>query len=300
MLELLHKTEVNSLPVVTSMLRCLELATEVSGTAALVLFRDFGGLQAFSMRLQREVELLMALDFTGDVVESRSPGPEAPEEERQRFRSLFEEVTFRRRLCRQLLKNVQTALQCSEALQGLASVFQGQLTDALKLAVKAPMKIGLPLFGTAIDIVSSIIQDDPSRVPRMIETEVLPEIMSALNKETMRSVECLNFVPGCLASIALHAVGENFILGAASKPLQLVTEALMESSFAGYSGVVDPKSGSMKASVSTVSKLLLAWKELVQIMGTHVEKANWAWVDPSFKGSKIGNVTCPADTTGDV
>lgn len=67
-----------------------------------------------------------------------------------------------------------------------------------------------------------------------------------------------------------------------------------------YSGVVDPKSGSMKASVSTVSKLLLAWKELVQIMGTHVEKANWAWVDPSFKGSKIGNVTCPADTTGDV
>ncbi|CAK9071995.1 Hypothetical protein (Fragment) [Durusdinium trenchii] len=151
--------EVNSLPVVTSMLRCLELATEVSGTAALVLFRDFGGLQAFSMRLQREVELLMALDFTGDVVESRSPGPEAPEEERQRFRSLFEEVTFRRRLCRQLLKNVQTALQCSEALQGLASVFQGQLTDALKLAVKAPMKIGLPLFGTAIDIVSSIIQD---------------------------------------------------------------------------------------------------------------------------------------------
>ncbi|CAE7246436.1 unnamed protein product [Symbiodinium natans] len=46
MLELMQKTDVASLPAVTAMLRCLELAAEVSGTAALVLFRDFSGLQA--------------------------------------------------------------------------------------------------------------------------------------------------------------------------------------------------------------------------------------------------------------
>ena len=61
---------------------------------------------------------------------------------------------------------------------GLANVFQGPLMDALKTALKAlqlmesilgerfsassfqePSKVGLSLFGTAIDIVSSIIQD---------------------------------------------------------------------------------------------------------------------------------------------
>lgn len=251
MLELLEKTEVASLTVVTWMLRGLELVSEVSGTAALVLFRDFGGLQAFSVRLQREVALILALDSAETVVESDPPRDDAAEEEKQRFRRLFEEVTLRRRLCRQLLKNIQTALQCSEVLQGLAGIFQGQLTDALKLAVKAPMKMGLQLFGTAIDIVSSFIQDDPSRVPQMIESEVLPEIMGALNKDTLRSVESLNFVPGLLSSIALHSVGENFILSWPNKPVQLLTEAFIDVSYAG---------------------MMHTQPELVQVMGTQVEK----------------------------
>lgn len=251
MLELMEKMDVASLTVVTWMLRCLELVSEVSGTAALVLFRDFGGLQAFSVRLHREIELIMALEDAEKVVDSTPPPDTAEEEEKKRFRDLFEETTLRRRLCRQLLKNIQTALQCSEVVQGLASVFQGQLTDALKLAVKAPMKMGLQLFGTAIDIVSSIIQDDPSRVPQMIETDILPAIMAAVNKETLKSVECLNFVPGLLASIAMHAVGENFILSLSPKPIQLLTEAFTEISYAG---------------------IMHTQPELVQIMGTQVEK----------------------------
>ncbi|CAJ1338979.1 unnamed protein product [Effrenium voratum] len=248
MLELLQKTDVQSLPAVTALLRCLELAAEVSGAAALVLFRDFGGLQAFSLRLKKEIELLMALDFTGDIVEMEPPGDDAAE---QRFRTLLQEVTARRRHCRQLLKNIQTALQCTEVVQaGLAHVFQGPLTEALKIAVKAPQKVGLSLFGTAIDIVSSIIQDDPSRVPQMTES-LLPDTMAALSKATLRSVECLNYLPGLLASIALHAVGEDFILGLPCKPIQLLTEVLTEPSFAA---------------------LLHSQPELVQIMGTQVEK----------------------------
>ena len=43
--------------------------------------------------------------------------------------------------------------------QGLTTVFQGQLCETLKLAVTRPLKIGAPTFGTALDLVSSIIQD---------------------------------------------------------------------------------------------------------------------------------------------
>ena len=249
MLELMQKTEVQWLPVVTAMLRCLELAAEVSGTAAVVLFRDFNGLQAFSLRLQREVELIMDLDFTANVFDTEPP---KDDNERQRFWALLEEITARRRLCRQLLKNIQTALQSSEVLQaGLAHVFQGPLMDALKIALKEPPKVGVSLFGTAIDIVSSIIQDDPSRVPQMIESGVLPGIMAALNKETLRSAECLSFVPGVLASIALHAVGEDFLLNSPSKPIQLLTEILVDSKFA---------------------PLLHSQPEIAQIMSTQVDK----------------------------
>jgi hypothetical protein len=67
MLELMQKTDVQSLPAVAAMLRCLELAAEVSGSTALVLFREFRGLPAFSTRLQQEVDLLMALAFQGDI-----------------------------------------------------------------------------------------------------------------------------------------------------------------------------------------------------------------------------------------
>ncbi|CAJ1385999.1 unnamed protein product [Effrenium voratum] len=249
MLELMQKTDVPSLPTVTAMLRCLELAAEVSGTAALVLFRDFSGLQAFSLRLQREVELITALDFSGDAFDLEPP---SDAEQRQRFWELLEEVIARRRLCRQLLKNIQTALQCTEVLQaGLANVFQGPLMDALKTALKEPQKVGLSLFGTAIDIVSSIIQDDPARVPQMIDSGVLPGIVAALNKETMRSAECLSFVPGVLASIALHAVGEDFLLNSPSKPIQLLTHILVDASFA---------------------PLLHSQPELAQIMSTQVDK----------------------------
>ncbi|CAE7883544.1 TOM1, partial [Symbiodinium microadriaticum] len=272
MLELMQRTDVPSLAAVASMLRCLELAAEVSSTAALVLFRDFNGLQAFSLRLQREVELLMVLEFTGDdgglegadefsrdsfaalrkALEMEPPPTTAPPEERQRFRALLEEVTARRRLCRQLLKNIQTALQCSEVLQaGLANIFQGPMMDALKVAVKAPVRVGLSLFGTAIDIVSSVIQDDPSRVPQLIETNVLPAVLGVLSKETMRSTECLSFVPGILASVALHAVGEDFILGLASKPIQLVIDVLVDPSFV---------------------PLLYSQPELIQIMSTQMDK----------------------------
>ena len=80
------------------------------------------------------------------------------------------------------------------------------------------------------------LHQDPSRVPQMIESGVLPGIMAALNKETLKSrspksetsprgdenakmakstktlsrsgAEGLSFVPGVLASIALHAVTE--------------------------------------------------------------------------------------------
>ncbi|CAE7479082.1 UPL2 [Symbiodinium sp. CCMP2456] len=252
MLELMQKTDVACLPAVAAMLRCLELAAEVSGTAALVLFRDFSGLQAFSLRLQREVELMMALDFTGDAFELEPPGMEATRDEKQRYWQLLEEVTARRKLCRQLLKNIQTALQCTEVLQaGLANVFQGPLMDALKTALKEPSKVGLSLFGTAIDIVSSIIQDDPARVPQMIDSEVLPGIMAALSKDTMRSAECVSFVPGVLASIALHSVGEDFLLNSPSKPIQLLTDILVDPSFA---------------------PLLHSQPEIAQIMSTQVDK----------------------------
>lgn len=53
------------MPVVTQMLRCLELAAEVSATAALVLFRDFGALQSFALRLHREVELILVTGAQG-------------------------------------------------------------------------------------------------------------------------------------------------------------------------------------------------------------------------------------------
>eukprot|EP00930_Biecheleria_cincta_P024231 TRINITY_DN17362_c0_g1_i1.p1 TRINITY_DN17362_c0_g1~~TRINITY_DN17362_c0_g1_i1.p1 ORF type:complete len:3719 (+),score=933.30 TRINITY_DN17362_c0_g1_i1:1202-11158(+) len=252
MLELMQKTDVPSLPTVAAMLRCLELAAEVSGTAAVVLFRDFSGLQAFSLRLQREVDLLMALDFTGDVYEMEPPSDSASSEQRRQFWQLLEEVTARRRLCRQLLKNIQSALQCAEVVQaGLASVFQGPLMDALKTALQEPSKVGLSLFGTAIDIVSNIIQDDPSRVPQMIESQVLPGIVGALNKDNMRSAECLSFVPGVLGSIALHAVGEDFILNSESKPIKLLVDILVDTSF---------------------SSLLHSQPELSQIMSTHVDK----------------------------
>lgn len=252
MLELMQKTDVKSLPAVVAMLRCLELAAEVSGTTALVLFREFRGLPAFSTRLQQEVDLLMALDFNGDVYDMEPPPEDVTDEERTRYWALLEEVSARRRLCRQLLKNIQVALQCSEVVQaGLANVFQGPLMDVLKKALQEPHKVGLCLFGTAIDIVSNLIQDDPSRVPQMIESGVLPGIVEALNKDTMRSVECLSFVPGVLGSISLHAVGEEFILGAASQPIKLLTEILIDPSFAA---------------------LLHSQPELTQIMSTHVDK----------------------------
>eukprot|EP00445_Apocalathium_hangoei_P020546 CAMPEP_0203898300 /NCGR_PEP_ID=MMETSP0359-20131031/40855_1 /ASSEMBLY_ACC=CAM_ASM_000338 /TAXON_ID=268821 /ORGANISM="Scrippsiella Hangoei, Strain SHTV-5" /LENGTH=1115 /DNA_ID=CAMNT_0050821353 /DNA_START=121 /DNA_END=3465 /DNA_ORIENTATION=- len=252
MLELMQKTDIVSLPAVVGMLRCLELAAEVSGSTALILFREFRGLSAFSSRLQEEVDLLMALEFTGDVYEKEPPGADASEEDRTAYWSLLEEVTARRRLCRQLLKNIQVALQCSEVIQsGLANVFQGPLMDVLKRALEEPQKVGLCLFGTAVDIVSNLIQDDPSRVPQMIESGVLPGIIAALTRDTMRSVECLSFVPGVLASITLHAAGEDVILNAQSDPIRLLTEILVDPSFAA---------------------LLHSQPELAQIMSTHIDK----------------------------
>lgn len=252
MLDLMQKTDVVSLPAVVAMLRCLELAAEVSASTALLLFREFRGLPAFSARLQQEVDLLMALDFTGDVYDGEPPGTDATDQQRAAHWNLLEEVTARRRLCRQLLKNIQVALQCQEVVQaGLANVFQGPLMDVLKRALEEPQKVGLCLFGIAVDIVSNLIQDDPSRVPQMIESGVLPGILGALSKETMRSVECLSFVPGVLASATLHAVGEDFVIKARPEPLRLLTEILVDPSYA---------------------PLLHSQPELAQIMSTHVDK----------------------------
>eukprot|EP00927_Polykrikos_kofoidii_P003483 TRINITY_DN11382_c0_g4_i2.p1 TRINITY_DN11382_c0_g4~~TRINITY_DN11382_c0_g4_i2.p1 ORF type:complete len:3793 (+),score=824.17 TRINITY_DN11382_c0_g4_i2:147-11525(+) len=252
MLELMQKTDLISLPAVVAMLRCLELAAELSSATALVLFREFHGLQAFSSRLQQEVDFLMALDFQGDVYDANPPGTDAPEATRAHFWRVLEEITARRRLCRQLLKNIQVALQCSDAVRAdLAHVFQGPLMEVLKTALREPQKVGLCLFGTAIDMVSNLIQDDPSRVPQMIDSGVLPGIVGALNKDTMRSAECISSVPSMLGSISLHSVSENFILQMPNRPVKLLTDLL-----------VDP----------TFAPLLHSQPELTQIMSTHVDK----------------------------
>ncbi|CAL1170532.1 unnamed protein product, partial [Cladocopium goreaui] len=206
-------------------------------------------LKLYKYRPKFHLGTHLALDLEGEIYDVEPP---SDDNERRRLWTTLEEVTARRRLCRQLLKNIQTALQCSEVLQaGLAHVFQGPLMDALKTALKEPQKVGVSLFGTAIDIVSSIIQDDPSRVPQMIESGVLPGILAALNKETLRSAECLSFVPGVLASIALHAVGEDFLLNSPSKPIQLLTEILVDTNYA---------------------PLLHSQPEIAQIMSTQVDK----------------------------
>ncbi|CAE8678680.1 unnamed protein product [Polarella glacialis] len=252
MLELLQQTDVASLPAVMAMLRCLELASEVSSATALVLFREFHGLQAFSTRLQKELELLLALSFQGDVHNAEPPAEAAPEAERAAHWDLLLEVTARRRLCRQFLKNIQVALHCSEVVQaGLANVFQGPLMEVLKKAFEEPQKVGLCLFGSSVDIVSNLIQDDPSRVPQMIESGLLPGIFASLSRDTLRSVECLTFIPGVLGAISLHAAGEDFILKSSAKPLKLLVDIQLDPSFA---------------------PLLHSQPELIQIISTHVDK----------------------------
>ncbi|CAE8665746.1 unnamed protein product, partial [Polarella glacialis] len=252
MLELLQQTDVASLPAVMAMLRCLELASEVSSATALVLFREFHGLQAFSTRLQKELELLLALSFQGDVHNAEPPAEAAPEAERAAHWDLLLEVTARRRLCRQFLKNIQVALHCSEVVQaGLANVFQGPLMEVLKKAFEEPQKVGLCLFGSSVDIVSNLIQDDPSRVPQMIESRLLPGIFASLSRDTLRSVECLTFIPGVLGAISLHAAGEDFILKSSAKPLKLLVDIQLDPSFA---------------------PLLHSQPELIQIISTHVDK----------------------------
>ena len=49
----------------------------------------------------------MALDFNGDVYDMEPPPEDVTDEERTRYWALLEEVSARRRLCRQLLKNIQ-------------------------------------------------------------------------------------------------------------------------------------------------------------------------------------------------
>ncbi|CAK0798885.1 unnamed protein product [Prorocentrum cordatum] len=249
MLDLASKTDLPTLPAAAAALRCLELAAEASESTALVLFRELRGLEAFSARLRQEVELLLALDFTGDVYCQTPPGLQAPVEDRDRYWRTLEEVTARRKLCRQLLKNIRVALQCSEVFQ--SGMTTASLVEVLKRILQEPEKVGLSIFGTAVEIVSALIQDDPSRVPQMIESGVLPGIVGVLRKDTLRCPECLAAVPDALGAITLHAAGVDFVLKAETQPIKLLIDVVVDPSFA---------------------PMLHSQPELVQILSTHLDK----------------------------
>jgi hypothetical protein len=134
---------------------------------------------------------------------------------------------------------------------GATSALQGQLSDLLKAIVECPTKVGLSIFGTAADIVGNLIQDDPSRVPQMIESGVLPSIMSALTKDTLRSYESLSCIPALLGAVSLHTKGEELILQGPVQPLRLVLDAFSDPSFA---------------------PLLHGQPQLAQVISTHVDK----------------------------
>ena len=202
-------------------LKCLESITDLAGQSATALYRDHDGFNSFSTRLGLEVDSLLA-----------DPTPEDSGEQSLALWDKLELCTLRRQMSRQLLRNVQVALQCPDvANAGLHHLLSGPLSTVLGKIFSKPLQVGLSVFGIAVNILSHLIGDDPSCVPILIDKGLVPALLDSVKFENMDNSDVLANIPVALGSISLHDAGDAEIAKRTPHPLDMFLQCLIRPEF---------------------------------------------------------------------
>ncbi|KAK9112899.1 hypothetical protein Scep_020418 [Stephania cephalantha] len=196
LLPLLQDSNPNHMHLVCFAVKALQKLMDYSN-AAVSLFKDLGGVELLSKRLQTEVSRVIGLAGTGDDLMSVAD-----------LSSLDDELIYaQKRLIKALLKALGSATYAPANSTRSQNSHDNALPGSLSLIFRNVEKFGGDIYFSAVTVMSEIIHKDPTCFAALHELGLPDAFLSSVVAGILPSSKAITCVPSGLGAICLNAKG---------------------------------------------------------------------------------------------
>ncbi|MQL76681.1 hypothetical protein Taro_009068 [Colocasia esculenta] len=196
LLPLLQDNDTSHMHLVYSAIKILQKLMEYSN-AAVSLFKDLGGVELLSQRLQIELHRVIRTDdgnssrmITSDLLKIEDNN-----------------VYSQKRLIKVLLKALGSAIYSSANSTRANSTYDSSLPASLSLIFHNVNKFGGDIYFSAVTLMSEIIHKDPTCFPVLHEFGLPDAFLSSVTSGILPSSKALICIPSGLGAICLNTKG---------------------------------------------------------------------------------------------
>ncbi|XP_028066908.1 E3 ubiquitin-protein ligase UPL2-like isoform X3 [Camellia sinensis] len=195
-LPLLEDSDPTHLHLVCLAVKTLQKLMDYSNTAV-TLFKDLGGVELLTHRLQIEVN--RAIDLAGRNDNLMIAGESS--------RCHDDQLYTQKRLIRVLLKALGSATYAPANSTRSHTSHDASLPATLSLILKNVDKFGGDIYSSAVTVMSEIIHKDPTSFPALHELGLPDAFLASVIAGILPSSKALTCIPNGLGAICLNAKG---------------------------------------------------------------------------------------------
>ena len=198
LLPLLQDNDPSHVNLVYSAVKILQKLMEYSNPAV-SLFKDLGGVEILSQRLQIEVQRAICADDQSGSSSGMITGDSSKAEENN--------IYFQKRLIKVLLKALGSATYSPANSTRSHSSSDNILPASLSLIFRNVKKFGGDIYFSAVTLMSEIIHKDPMCFPVLHELGLPDAFLYSVSSGILPSAKALICIPSGLGAICLNAKG---------------------------------------------------------------------------------------------
>ncbi|GFY85914.1 ubiquitin-protein ligase 2 [Actinidia rufa] len=195
-LPLLQDSDSTHMLLVCLAVKTLQKLMDYSNTAV-TLFKDLGGIEILTHRVQKEANIIIELAQGNDNLMVIGEGS----------RYSDDQLYSQKRLIRVLLKALGSATYAPANSTRSQNLHDASLPATLSLIFKNVDKFGGDIFSSAVTVMSEIIHKDPTCFPALHELGLPDAFLASVVAGILPSSKALTCVPNGLGAICLNAKG---------------------------------------------------------------------------------------------
>ncbi|GFZ10082.1 LOW protein: E3 ubiquitin ligase-like protein [Actinidia rufa] len=195
-LPLLQDSDSTHILLVCLAVKTLQKLMDYSNTAV-TLFKDLGGIELLTHRVQKEAN--MVIELAGGNDNSMVVG--------ECSRYIDDQLYSQKRLIRVLLKALGSATYAPANSTRSQNLHDASLPATLSLIFKNLDKFGGDIFSSAVTVMSEIIHKDPTCFPALHELGLPDTFLASVVAGILPCSKALTCVPNGLGAICLNAKG---------------------------------------------------------------------------------------------
>ncbi|GFE53720.1 ubiquitin ligase [Babesia ovis] len=210
------------LPVVIYLVQVLEALLDYNQVVSRILRNDLKVFHVFVSRMQFDMYLIEKTPAFDNIETESILWPQGwkipPTTDLATLRSYWmsmSDVSARRFLLKTLVRNIDTA---AHSMSGRTEAHEydvfspnGAMVPIIHSIFTHPLRYGLSVYSSAINLVSDCLSDDPILQEDLHRLDIMPAMMKSICEENLKSEDCLHVIPTAICDVLLHRTGREYM-----------------------------------------------------------------------------------------